>query len=1093
MFKKIGEAITKYPWAIVAIWIIILVASVPLIGVFTQNLEYDTQNFIPRDLSAIKAQEKYDEVFPSVDKSSIIVVIDSNDTLKTMLFIDALNDSVSEGSVNNITGTSSIYNIQRKALINMTPGLYKSLNEFYDNASDAHFELYNATRTVKNSSRDLYYLKDNVSGANYELRYAQKKILDSSAQMYEVRDQVVAANAGLYQINDSITDPAIISDPAALENQVVSTMMAMQGLTSDADRQRLTAIYRLGKNPPGFVIDQFVTGMITTGMSADEAKMAKEIYQMGRDPVAAAGEYVLNKALEGLDDDAKEIVREAWALGPYVTDQEYDAYVLKKACKDLNESECKTIKEIYSWGPSPDNETIGAYVLREAMKGLNDSENETIMEIYALGADASNDDLKAYVISKANDEFNLTGNNTYFAATLNLKRDLSDGELEEFADEWVYQHGITDPKIFPDSVIDSLTSGTVSLFVISSSDADDSLSSVESVKSLRENVTAILKDDKFIGLKSYVTGTTAMSVDAEGSAMKDVDNIDKISIVMILLLLGLYFRSFLSPFVPLVIIGVAIAAAFGVMGLLSTQIGIYYLVMTFMLVIMLGAGTDYCVFMLSRYAEERSKGAEIKDAVVTTVMHAGKSVASSGTTAMIGFGALMLIDQGIFRSIGLGTSIGIFISMLVAITIVPAVLTIFGDRVYWPKKLYRSEHAPVTGRLWTGITRAVLKNSKLIIVLALIVTVPAIMIYSQMTLGNDFVSMMPPDIESKVGYDIINDEFGSGAFEKAIIVVTLPTNLTDTQGNYTAASMDRIEKISMMVDDTEGVDDVYSITRPEGTTINYLDLSSYPEIEEEFYRDYIKNNTGIDGRTTVVSFSFTGSPFSEESQRTIDRIKQKISDYQGGEGQGTSMILGGSTVGIYEYQKLCTDKYAIVITCVLIGIFLVLVVLLRSVFTPFRLICTLLMSIFWTLAIFIIVFQFWMQASITWILPILLFCVLMGLGVDYDIFLVSRIREEVMKGKSEEEAIEHAVEATGTIITLCGAVMAAAFGSMIISDMMELKEFGFVLFLAIILDATLMRLVIVPSIMVLMKKYNWWMPFSSGEMKADESLKGKKD
>jgi RND superfamily putative drug exporter len=153
-------------------------------------------------------------------------------------------------------------------------------------------------------------------------------------------------------------------------------------------------------------------------------------------------------------------------------------------------------------------------------------------------------------------------------------------------------------------------------------------------------------------------------------------------------------------------------------------------------------------------------------------------------------------------------------------------------------------------------------------------------------------------------------------------------------------------------------------------------------------------------------------------------------------------------------------------------------VLLRSVFTPIRLIMTLLASVVWTIAAYVVVFQIWGGMSTEWLLPIFLFCALMGLGVDYDIFLVSRIREEVLKGKSDEEAIEHAVKATGTIITLCGAVMASAFGSMMISSSLELKEFGFVLFLAIILDATLMRLVIVPAIMVLMKKYNWWMPFA---------------
>jgi RND superfamily putative drug exporter len=101
----------------------------------------------------------------------------------------------------------------------------------------------------------------------------------------------------------------------------------------------------------------------------------------------------------------------------------------------------------------------------------------------------------------------------------------------------------------------------------------------------------------------------------------------------------------------------------------------------------------------------------------------------------------------------------------------------------------------------------------------------------------------------------------------------------------------------------------------------------------------------------------------------------------------------------------------------------------------------------------------------------------MGLGIDYDIFLVSRIHEEVQNGKSDEEAIEHAVETTGSIITLCGFIMAATFGSMMLTSQIQMIEMGFVLCLAVILDATLMRLILVPAIMVLMKKYNWWMPF----------------
>jgi RND superfamily putative drug exporter len=238
----------------------------------------------------------------------------------------------------------------------------------------------------------------------------------------------------------------------------------------------------------------------------------------------------------------------------------------------------------------------------------------------------------------------------------------------------------------------------------------------------------------------------------------------------------------------------------------------------------------------------------------------------------------------------------------------------------------------------------------------------------------------------------------------------------------------------------------------------------------------MNSSTGIDDRTTVLYVAFNGSPDSEQSDHTTDIIQSAIDKYNATH-PGTTLLLGGGGVETYEYQTFYTNYYALVIPLVLIGIFIVLMLLLRSIFTPLRLVFTLLMSVSWTIGIFILVFQDWMQASVYWILPILLFSVLMGLGIDYDIFLVSRIREEVQKGRTNEEAVLQAVGSVGTIIMLCGLVMASAFGSLMTSNLIFLREFGFVLFLAILLDATVMRLIIVPSIMVVMKKYNWWMPF----------------
>jgi len=461
---------------------------------------------------------------------------------------------------------------------------------------------------------------------------------------------------------------------------------------------------------------------------------------------------------------------------------------------------------------------------------------------------------------------------------------------------------------------------------------------------------------------------------------------------------------------------------------------------------------------------------------VTAVEHAGKSVASSGTTAMIGFSALLLVDQGIFGGIGVGIALGVLVSLCVALSLLPAALTLAGDRLFWPRKLFNTGTRGVVSDIWARITRGVIRRSKLILVLALLVCIPAVYFTLQLQLGNDYVANMAPGVESKLGFDAINGAFGSGTVDKVMVVMTLPQDARDSGGNITAGTLQQVENVSALLAQVQGVDRVYSMTRPDGETIAYDNLSSYPLVEREYYQSSMNDSLGNDGRTIALYTSFQGSPYSIGNSQVIDHIRSNLSAYAS-TSDGETFLIGGSPAGLHDYQSLVTGKYDTVYAFVLVGVFLVLMLLLRSVFTPFRLIMTLLASVVWTIAAYVIVFQRLGGMSTEWLLPIFLFCALMGLGVDYDIFLVSRIREEVLKGKTDEEAIEHSVKATGTIITLCGAVMASAFGSMMISSSLELKEFGFVLCLAIILDATLMRLVIVPAIMVLMKKYNWWMPF----------------
>jgi len=188
------------------------------------------------------------------------------------------------------------------------------------------------------------------------------------------------------------------------------------------------------------------------------------------------------------------------------------------------------------------------------------------------------------------------------------------------------------------------------------------------------------------------------------------------------------------------------------------------------------------------------------------------------------------------------------------------------------------------------------------------------------------------------------------------------------------------------------------------------------------------------------------------------------------------MLVGGETASVADLAATAGVDFLNTTTIVLVGVFVILLVALGSVFTPLRLIFTILLSISWAMAIVIFVFNNYLGSEIIWMLPIMLLVVMVGLGLDYDIFLVTRIREYVATGSKDEDAIESAVEHTGGIISATGLVTAGAFGTMMLSSIPMLQQFGLAISIVVLLDAMIIRIYLVPSIMMHMKRLNWWAP-----------------
>lgn len=609
--------------------------------------------------------------------------------------------------------------------------------------------------------------------------------------------------------------------------------------------------------------------------------------------------------------------------------------------------------------------------------------------------------------------------------------------------------------------------------------SDEAEDIVRVLRGLVEQHGALVNSD----IKVYVSGDPALNADLVDAVDEDMSKIDVVTVGLVLVLVFLFFRSVVTPWIPLMTVGMAFLVSTAIIYLMGVYVlEIHYTVLTIMLTVMLGAGTDYCIFIMSRYREERVLGRSKEEAVRTSLMWAGESIATSGATVMIGFGALMIGSYSLVRSMGMALVIAVGIALMFALTMLPSLLMLLGDRVFWPNKIdaearrqrRRDERG---GGYFRKSARFALKHRKAIVIAALAISVPAIYLMSSLESSYDFIAGLP-ETDSKKGLDAMGEGFGKGNIMPTYIVVTFQDTIwTDDSLSPEAAVQLEAYCTELLGLPDQNVRSVSGPTRPFGVAVNESYLENLSADDRATYQYAIGNSIGTDNRTVLLTVILQDEPFTTKSIRTIDKIRQL--DSTNGDGafdSSTGVLVGGSTATMTDVSRSVSNDFFTMRFVVVIGIYLVLLVVLGSLVIPLRLILTVLLTVTWTIAATMIVFEFASGVPVLWMLPLILFVIALGLGMDYDIFLTTRIREEVAKGATDEQAIVTSVERTGGIITACGVVMAGAFGSMMLSSTALLREFGFGLAFAILLDAMIVRIYLVPAIMLMLQKWNWYAP-----------------
>jgi RND superfamily putative drug exporter len=591
------------------------------------------------------------------------------------------------------------------------------------------------------------------------------------------------------------------------------------------------------------------------------------------------------------------------------------------------------------------------------------------------------------------------------------------------------------------------------------------------------------------GLKVYVTGEAPISADLSNMAGNDLQLIEPITISLVLILMGLFFRSVLGPIIPLGSIGVALGISQAVVFIIGSYVtNVHFTVITLLIVILFGVGTDYSIFILARYREELLKGAERKEAMQTSITWAGESIATSGATVIVAFGAMSVSSFSMLMTMGLVLSIAVLIALSVALTLVPAIALALGGKIFWPisgerwvqfRMNYMKKRMKRRGGYFRRAARFATRHAVPIFVVAIVVSVPTTYLYFTGATSFDFIAGMG-NSESVQGLDVLSDSFGAGLTSPTEIVVTYQQQIVDSNGTMSVQMLNSMENFSIAIKGiNQNVKEVDGPSRPNGILVNATSLAALPEMDRAVIEMQIRSYIGKDNSTVMLKVIYVEEPLTPLSMDTTRAIRSEIPLFKASDPTlaAATILVGGESAAMVDVDKATGAEFTQMELLVIIGVFVVLLIVLGSVILPLFAILSISLSISWTLAVTVLLFDNLLAKPVLWMLPLVLFVMLMGLGMDYNIFILTRIREETVKSKNHEKAIIEAVDKTGGIITACALIMAGAFGSMMISSTTLLQEFGFALAFAVLLDAMLVRTYITPAMMkILGPKLTWWGP-----------------
>lgn len=578
-----------------------------------------------------------------------------------------------------------------------------------------------------------------------------------------------------------------------------------------------------------------------------------------------------------------------------------------------------------------------------------------------------------------------------------------------------------------------------------------------------------------------VTGRAPLEFDIRAVSARDSRELEARVLPITLVILTLAFGALVAAVLPLVVGVLAISVSLTVIGVLAklTPMSVFVLNLTSM--VGLGVGIDYSLLMVTRFREELNRGLRRREAAIRALETAGSAVVTSGLTVVVGLGALLFTPLVDTRSVGIGGLVVVSVAVLLTITLLPALLATMGraiDRPRWLARRLAWYHAP---QVWERWARALIRHPWRALALGALAIAAVSWPLTRIRIGLPAAHWWPSQTEAGAAVEDLERMGRSGYLFPVRLVVEVPEGSQATA----AATLRGLRALSDSLRADPRVSTVRSIVDFGGRSsilalsMLYSDLDS-ARVENPALDAFLSP----DGRLTLLDVIPNDTTSLTTSMELVRSTRALVASGGVRQLRDATIRVGGYTAGAVDFQDDLLRRFPAIVAMVLGVTSVMLAIAFRSVLVPLKAIVMNSLSVIATFGLTVLVFQEGVGGSVFGIdhaagaifvvIPVLVFAVVFGLSMDYEVFLLSRIKEAYDRTGRNTEATAEGLGATATVITSAALIMITVFGAFAFARVLVMQFLGFGLAVAVLLDATIIRMVLVPAFMHLAGAWNWW-------------------